>query len=201
MFPGISVLKSHIHKRGETAVILRRHRSLKEIYVSDNIGIERREQTRKMIDLIQGHIVEHTQILITVAPVHIHSRQSLNTFNNTRLPLHRLNDIAFSEQNRSVTHFVSRYLFCTDLSGFDGRRFESRHHDDLIEHFCVKRGHGREILPVRSPSRRITAIILFASEHYIFTLNTVYYVCIFEDFIQHRFKRLIIGANIDFQIL
>ena len=76
---GIAVLGTHIKVRGQSSVIFGRYRRLEKVDISDGLGVERREQPGKVINLIERNIVEHTEILVGISSVDIHSRQTFLT--------------------------------------------------------------------------------------------------------------------------
>ena len=75
----IAVSCRHIDDRGHLGTITGRKTALIEVKISDHIGIEGREQSCKMTDLVDGNSVEEKKVIASVTAMNIETGKKLGS--------------------------------------------------------------------------------------------------------------------------
>lgn len=106
----VAVFGMHIEIRRQASVIFGRKAAFIEVGIADGAGVESREQTAEVVDLIERNIVEHIHILIGIAAMGIHIRHPLDSGGHTRLELQSLDHIALAENHRGFANLLVRQI-------------------------------------------------------------------------------------------
>lgn len=106
----VAVFGMHIEIRRQASVIFGRETAFIEVGIADGAGVESREQTAEVVDLIERNIVEHIHILIGIAAMDIHIRHPLDSGGHTRLELQSLDHIALAENHRGFANLLVRLI-------------------------------------------------------------------------------------------
>ena len=89
----VAVLGAHIGHRRQAARIACGEATLVEVDTLHDVGVERREQAQRVVDLIEGRAVEQEQVLVVAAAMDIEARHQFHTRSHTRRELQRLHQV------------------------------------------------------------------------------------------------------------
>ena len=101
IFIEVTIICSHIHHRRKFRAETGRKPGLIEVDAAYDIGVERREQTQHMADLIYRDTVQKKEIVTSVTAVHIESGQQFGPGRHPGQHLEGLDDIRSTEQGET----------------------------------------------------------------------------------------------------
>ena len=79
------------------------------------VGIECREETAQMVNIIQGYAVQQEEVLVRPSATHIHTAGPLVARLHTRKQLDSLEDVGLAKQNGHCFELLHRHLQCRYL--------------------------------------------------------------------------------------
>ena len=94
----IAVIGTHVDDARQPSAIAGREAALVEIDVFHHVGIERREQSHGVVDLVEWCAVEQKEVLVAVAAVHVEAAGQFHAFGHTAHALQRLHHVGRGEQ-------------------------------------------------------------------------------------------------------
>ena len=122
-----------------------REATLVERDVLDGIGVESREETAQVVDVVQRHAVKQEQVLVGTAAAHIHTRHTLRAALHAGQQLQGLQHVGFAKKHGYRFDLLYRYVDGTHLrravradavgTDSDGLQLGARFHLDV--HFLV----------------------------------------------------------------
>ena len=94
----IAVIGTHVDDARQPSAIAGREAALVEVHVFHHVGIERREQSHSVVDLVERRSVEQKEVLVAVAAVHVETAGQFHAFGHTAHALQRLHHVGRGEQ-------------------------------------------------------------------------------------------------------
>ena len=154
VFLVIAVFHADIHDAGQAAAEAGRKTALVKRHVLDGIGVEHREETQHVIDIINRDAVEQQQVLIGSAATYIKAGRAFRTGLHARQQLDGLDYVHLAGQRRHMLDLVYGNLDGAHLRSADAQ-FGSRSRDSRTgQHLCGRlEGHmddGIALEPERS---------------------------------------------------
>ena len=79
----VAVGGTHVDDTGEAAAVAGGEAALVEVDVFHDVGVERREESERVVDLVERCAVEQEEVLVVVASVDIQSADEFHALSNT----------------------------------------------------------------------------------------------------------------------
>ncbi len=111
----VAVFGAHVGHRRQTARIACGEAALVEVDTLYNVGVERREQAQRVVDLIEGRAVEQEQVLVVAAAMNIETRHQFHARSHTRCELQRLHQVRRRQQGEAPSDVAAPQLPVTRL--------------------------------------------------------------------------------------
>ena len=94
----VAIVGAHVDDRRQPAAVACGETALVEVDVLHHVGVERREETHRVVNLIERCAVDEEEVLVVVAAMHVESRGHLDALLHTRQALQRLHHVGRRQQ-------------------------------------------------------------------------------------------------------
>ena len=94
----VAIVGAHVDDRRQPAAVACGETALVEVDVLHHVGVERREETHRVVNLIERCAVDEEEVLVVVAAMHVESRGHLDALLHTRQALQRLYHVGRRQQ-------------------------------------------------------------------------------------------------------
>ena len=94
----VAVVGAYVYHTRQATTIAGREATLVEVDILHHVGIERREESERVVHLIEWCAVDEKEVLVVVAAMNVQAGSHLDAFLHTRHALQLLHDIGRGEQ-------------------------------------------------------------------------------------------------------